>query len=51
MIYFDEPTKLRLLRKIYDTLEPGGYLFLGRTETLNRQDVPFELVMPSVFRK
>lgn len=51
MIYFDEPTKLRLLRKIYDTLEPGGYLFLGRTETLNKQDVPFELVMPSVFRK
>ncbi len=51
MIYFDEPTKNKLLHKIYDCLEPGGYLFLGRTETLNRQDIPFNLVMPSVFRK
>lgn len=51
MIYFDEATKKKLLKKIYDCLEPGGYLFLGKTETLNRQDIPFELVMPSVFRK
>lgn len=51
MIYFDDPTKEELIRKVYDTLEPGGYLFIGRTETLDRGAVPFQLVKPSVYRK
>lgn len=51
MIYFDENTKNELLQKVYDFLEPGGYLFIGMTETLDREQVPFELVRPSIFRK
>ncbi|MCI9072356.1 MAG: protein-glutamate O-methyltransferase CheR [Lachnospiraceae bacterium] len=51
MIYFDERTKNELLQKVYDFLEPGGYLFIGMTETLDRGQVPFELVRPSIFRK
>lgn len=51
MIYFDEPTKRELTRKIYDTLEPGGYLFIGTTETLDRGSAPFRIVQPSIFRK
>ena len=51
MIYFDNPTKRELIRKVYDVMEPGGYLFIGRTETLDRDVVPFEMVQPSIFRK
>ena len=51
MIYFDQKTKRELLEKIYDVMEPGGYLFVGRTETVERDVVPFELVQPSIFRK
>lgn len=51
MIYFDSKTKLELTQKLYDALEPGGYLFIGRTETLEKGDIPFRLVQPSVFRK
>ena len=51
MIYFDENTKNELLQKVYNFLEPGGYLFIGMTETLDRAQVPFELVQPSIFRK
>ncbi len=51
MIYFDERTKKELLQKVYDVLEPGGYLFIGRTETIDRSDIPFQLVQPSIFRK
>ena len=51
LIYFDDNTKISILKKIYDCLEPGGYLFLGKTETINRQVVPFKLVSPAVFRK
>lgn len=51
MIYFDKDTKNELLQKVYDIMEPGGYLFVGQTETVDRVRVPFELIQPSIFRK
>ena len=51
MIYFDKKTKNELLQKVYDIMAPGGYLFIGRTETIDRTCVPFELVQPSIFQK
>jgi len=51
MIYFDAMTKQELLQKVYDCLEPGGYLFIGMTETLDRNQVPFQIIQPSIFRK
>lgn len=51
MIYFDGPTKKELIQKVYDALEPGGYLFIGKTETIDRAGTGFELIKPSIFRK
>lgn len=51
MIYFDEATKRDLTQRVYDALEPGGYLFIGTTETLDRTYTPFEIIQPSIFRK
>ncbi|NIN11384.1 MAG: hypothetical protein GTN62_07740, partial [Gemmatimonadales bacterium] len=34
LIYFDRPTQGRLLEKFVDALHPGGYLVLGKVETL-----------------
>lgn len=51
MIYFDEKTKQELVHKVYDALEPGGYLFIGTTETLDRSSTPFQIIQPSIFRK
>lgn len=51
MIYFDEPTKRELIRKVYEYLEPGGYLFIGMTENLDRSETPFQIIQPSIFRK
>lgn len=51
MIYFDDNTKKELVKKVYDVLEPGGYLFIGTTETLDRNWAPFQLIQPSIFRK
>lgn len=40
LIYFDQPTKSRILGRLRDRLTPGGYLFLGASEsTLNLDDV------------
>ncbi len=51
MIYFDEETKRELLQKVCDALIPGGYLFIGTTETLDRSGTPLEIIQPSIFRK
>lgn len=51
MIYFDKETKKKLIEKVYNALEPGGYLFIGLTETIDRMEFPFEMVQPAVFRK
>ncbi len=51
MIYIDQPTKKALGQRVYDALEPGGYLFIGTTETLDRSSTPFQIIQPSIFRK
>lgn len=51
MIYFDDKTKQGLIQKVYDAMEPGGYLFIGTTETLDRNSTPFQIIQPSIFRK
>ena len=50
MIYFDAPTKAALIDRIYDAMAPGGYLFIGYTETLPKP-TRFKYVMPSVYQK
>lgn len=51
MIYFDDATKHQLLLKVYDCLEPGGYLFVGTTESVDRKGTNFKYVEPSIYRK
>lgn len=51
MIYFDNETRKQLIQKVYDVMEPGGYLFVGRTETLDKCQCPFDMIQPSIFRK
>ncbi|MHA6480804.1 CheR family methyltransferase [Paenibacillus sp. strain BS8-2] len=51
MIYFDHQTKMNVVSKFYDLLEPGGYLFIGHSETLQWDHTAFEYVMPAVYRK
>ena len=51
MIYFDMNTKNELINKFYNSLEYGGYLFIGHSESLNGQSTGFKYIMPSVYRK
>lgn len=51
MIYFDANTRDTLVNKFYDLLEPGGYLFIGHSETLNYSKTKFKYIMPAVYRK
>ena len=51
MIYFDAQTKMELVQKFYDLTEPGGYLFIGHSESLERDKTNYKYIMPSVYRK
>ncbi|NTU42169.1 MAG: protein-glutamate O-methyltransferase [Nitrospirales bacterium] len=51
IIYFDRDTQEKLMRKFYNHLMPGGYLFLGHSETLNGMSIPLASVAPTVYRK
>lgn len=51
MIYFDQVTRDELVHKIYDMTMPGGYLFIGHSESLGRDRTPWRYVMPAVYRK
>ncbi len=51
MIYFDQQTRLDLLKKFYNVMEPDGYLFIGITESLGRNNPYFQYVRPSVYKR
>ncbi len=51
MIYFDAETKLRLVNKFYEFTEPGGYLFIGHSEHLDKDSIKYKYVAPAVYKK
>ncbi|HWR60744.1 MAG TPA: CheR family methyltransferase, partial [Clostridia bacterium] len=51
MIYFDNETKRELVGKFYDLTEYGGYLFIGHSESLSRDETKYKYIMPAVYRK
>ncbi len=51
MIYFDNETKLRLIERLYENTEQGGFLFIGHSESLNRETTRYKYLRPSVYRK
>ncbi|MDR2486899.1 MAG: protein-glutamate O-methyltransferase CheR [Clostridiales Family XIII bacterium] len=51
MIYFDNGTRETVVQKLYDALRPGGWLFIGQSETLSNLRHGFHYVCPSVYRK
>jgi chemotaxis protein methyltransferase CheR len=51
LIYFDQPTRQRLISAVERLLRPGGLLCIGHTETLSGIRSGFKMQRPSVFRR
>jgi len=45
MIYFTEERRRALVQRFYETLEPGGYLFLGHSESISKMPVKFQAIV------
>jgi chemotaxis protein methyltransferase CheR len=51
IIYFDMPTKQKLVDRYADILPSGGHLFLGHSEAMNNMSSRFSLSGKSVYIK
>lgn len=51
LIYFDKPTQDKVLRQLCGHLRPGGFLFLGHSESVVGIDLPVRQVASTVFQR
>jgi len=51
LIYFDKETQFHVLERLCQRLEPGGYLFLGHSETVTGFDLPLRALGHSMLQK
>jgi chemotaxis protein methyltransferase CheR len=51
LIYFDKVTQAKVLRQLCDHLRPGGYLFLGHSESIVGFDLPVTQIANTVFQR
>jgi chemotaxis protein methyltransferase CheR len=51
MIYFDEPVREGLLERYHRYLEPNGYLFIGHSESIGRDNKYFRFIRPAIYQK
>jgi len=45
LIYFSEERRRALVQRFYEALEPGGYLFLGHSESISKMPVKFQAIV------
>lgn len=51
MIYFNRQTQEEIVRKFREQLAPGGYLFIGHSESIAASSLGFRNVAPAVYQK
>jgi chemotaxis protein methyltransferase CheR len=51
LIYFDKPTQAKVLSRLCDCLAPGGFLYVGHSETVTGISLPVRQVANTVFKK
>jgi chemotaxis protein methyltransferase CheR len=51
IIYFDRTTQEKLLNRILHHVRPGGYLFMGHSESLHGMNLPLAQAAPTIYRR
>lgn len=51
MIYFDGPTKAKLIERFTEKLKPGGFLYIGHSESLNGLHPGLTLIGRTIYRR
>jgi chemotaxis protein methyltransferase CheR len=51
LIYFDDKSKRTVVNKLIEKVKPGGYIFVGLSETISQFSTAIRQVSPSVYIK
>ncbi|MHB1673432.1 MAG: CheR family methyltransferase [Acidobacteriaceae bacterium] len=51
MIYFSRATQEQVVGRLVECLEPGGYLFVGHSESLTGMQHGLQQIQPAIYRK
>jgi len=51
LIYFDRENQEKIINKLCNNLVPGGYFFLGHSESITNLDVPLQSIKPTIFKR
>ena len=51
MIYFEKETQVKLVEKFHYCLRPGGFLFIGHSESLCNHQHQFRYIKPTIYQK
>ena len=51
LIYFDAATQARLVQKFFTATAPGGFLFIGHSETLDGKTAGYRRFAPTIYRR
>jgi chemotaxis protein methyltransferase CheR len=51
IIYFDKPTQEKVIEKLCAKIKPGGYFFLGHSESITGMNLPLQQLKPTIFKK
>lgn len=51
VIYFDKPTKAKLVDRFADLIKPNGYLLMGHSESLYKSSDRFQLLGKTIYQK
>ncbi len=51
LIYFDHDNKKKIVENVLKALKPGGYLFIGHSETISHMYMGVKQIKPTIYRK
>lgn len=51
LIYFNKQVQSKVLKRLCDHLAPGGYLFIGHSESLNGLTLPVKSIAPALYQR
>jgi len=51
LIYFDRETQEKVITKLCQHLKPGGWFFLGHSESTLNLDVPLKQIKPTIYQR
>jgi chemotaxis protein methyltransferase CheR len=51
LIYFDHELQNKIISQFCDVLQPGGYLYLGHSESVRNKHLPLKMVGRTIYQK